>query len=717
MDRSVVRGIVLIAAVVVIVAAMFLLPGPREPEKPKHENLDPWVLVSHDPDNRYGTYLGNGFISTRIKGDGVGSQDGAPLACYMAGFYDDEKLIPIPTWSDLRLYDGENEFKIDKDEHYEQRLNMKTGILVTHATWRSGRKTVSGSIEVLVSRAQPNVGLVFALLTPNFDGKLRAGAPVGGIVENLKPAVPNAKSAWESRELSGGRQVLTGSFVTSQSKIPLGMALCVFGDGRNSPKISTKEPAASTEISVTRDGKFMIFSYAAFSTGHDPASARDFAVSEIETAIAQKMDFVRQHKAAWEKLWEKDIVIDGPKKDQQALHSCMFYLLCSVREGSQWSIPPMGLSDAAFSGHVFWDADLWMFPALILQHPQLARSIVDYRYNTLPGAIANAKLERYPGAQYAWESGYTGKEDTPEGLAYRHERHINGDIALSQWQYYLATGDLNWLKARGFPVIKATADYWVGRCTFVKEKDRYEILRVVPPDENAEIIDNSAYTNCIARLNLEIASAAAKLVGERPDPQWATVASKIYIPVDSAKKRFIAFDQYRGFDAKQADCELIIYPLQFRIPGQDMTEIYKNTFDFYAPKAMEKGPAMTSSAHSVIAARFKDADKAYAEFVDSYKPFLRGPMNYFNEKPSESYENMCFLTGAAGPIQAALFGLAGISMDYFPADASKVDLKFDPCLPKQWKSLRIMGVQWRGKIFDVVVDSGNEVELRNVRSL
>ena len=93
----------------------------------------------------------------------------------------------------------------------------------------------------------------------------------------------------------------------------------------------------------------------------------------------------------------------------------MFYILESVREGSEWSIPPMGLSNDAFSGHIFWDADTWMFPALILQHPELARAIVDYRYNTLLGATANAKADGFAGAEYAWESGYTGREDISAG--------------------------------------------------------------------------------------------------------------------------------------------------------------------------------------------------------------------------------------------------------------------------------------------------------------
>jgi len=710
MDRSVRRGFVLITIVLIGIAAMLLIPKQHHP-KPPPPNDDPWVLVSYDPDNKFGTYLGNGFISTRIMGDGVGSQDGKPLPCFMAGLYDDEKLIPTPTWSDLRFYDGKTQFRIDKEADYKQTLNMKTGILTTYATWRTGGKTLKGKIEVVVSRAVPNVGLVRATLSPDFSGNARAVVPWtatdGGLI-------------WDGL-IDGAAWSNISFFHTKQSGIHIGWASMLSAKGVDfQPALtgrlkSDKSPniglGQTLDLKAKPNSTFEIVSYSSLVLN----TKVDLAVHQAETCMndAQGSDerFIAAHKAAWAKLWQKDIIIDGPRKDQQAIHSCMFYLLQSVREGSQWSIPPMGLSNNAFSGHVFWDADTWMFPALILQHPELARSIVDYRYNTLPGAMANAKASGCAGAEYAWESGYTGKEDTPPGLVYRNERHITGDVALAQWQYYLATGDLKWLKTRGYPVIKATADYWASRAVLVAEKNRYEIKQVVPPDENAELVNNSAYTNAIARMNLEIASRAAKRVGAAANPKWREVASKLYIPFDAKAKRFIAFDGYKGWKAKQADTELLAYPLQFTMPGRDMTAIYENTFDFYAPKVLPRGPAMSSSAHAVIAARLGECDKAYHKFGLSYKPFLRGPFNYFNEKPTEVYTNMCFLTGCAGPIQATLYGLAGIRMDYFPKDPATATLTFAPCLPKQWKSVKITGVQWHGKVSDVTITRGGKAEI------
>ena len=716
MNRSVLRGVAIILIAAAIIVIMFVLPGPRPERHEREANLDPWVLVSTNPNDKYGTYLGNGFISTRIKGEGVGREGDKALPCFMAGLYNDEKLVPTPTWSDVRLLNGKERFKIDPDEPYTQVLNMKSGTLTTKAVWRAGRKTLEGSIQVIVSRARPNVALVLGLFTSNFDGALAVTAPLGNIDPSFEQH--GKKGWWRSSDVMGlARPITVSSLTMKQSKRCLAIAQYVDADSRGKAGTSPARPGPVGLFPVKKDVQLMVYGYASLAMGDGPDQAEKTAIRELAAAVREKLDLVEKSKAAWEDLWQKDIEIDGPRKEQQAIHSCMFYLLQSVREGSDWSIPPMGLSDNAFSGHVFWDADTWIFPALILQHPELAKSIVDYRYKTLPGAIANAKADGCAGAQYAWESGETGREDTPPGLPYRHERHINGDVALAQWQYYLATGDLNWLRARGFPVIKATADYWVSRVTFDKPKNRYEILRVVPPDENADLVDNSIYTNAVAQMNLLIADQAARIVGVAPNPNWRKVAAGMYIPYDAAKKRFIAHDHYRGLDAKQADPELLIYPLQYKIPGQDMTDIYKNTYGFYAPKQIKYGPAMTSSAHSVIAGRLGDSRKAYVEFVKSYKGFLRGPYNYFNEKRSTTYENMCFLTGAAGPIQAAIFGIAGTGMDYFPADPKNPALTYSPCLPPEWNELRITGVQWRGKVYDLIVRPGKPAQLANVRAV
>ncbi len=92
----------------------------------------------------------------------------------------------------------------------------------------------------------------------------------------------------------------------------------------------------------------------------------------------------------------------------------IFYLLCSIREGTNFSIPPMGLSSSGYYGHIFWDADTWMFPAILLMHPEFAKSMVMFRYLTLEKSKEKAKANGYSGAMYPWESDELGYETTPK---------------------------------------------------------------------------------------------------------------------------------------------------------------------------------------------------------------------------------------------------------------------------------------------------------------
>src|SRR3990172_6606666 len=140
--------------------------------------------------------------------------------------------------------------------------------------------------------------------------------------------------------------------------------------------------------------------------------------------------------------------------------------------------------------------------------------MVQFRYRTLDAAQHKAKELGFRGAMYPWEADEVGNETTPQ-FAYQnalYEIHVTGDVALAQWQYYLATGDKTWLKEFGYPVIQQTADFWVSRATWNPEKKRYEIQKVVSVDEGLVGIHNDAYTNTVAKKNLEIAIAATKAI-------------------------------------------------------------------------------------------------------------------------------------------------------------------------------------------------------------
>ena len=386
------------------------------------------------------------------------------------------------------------------------------------------------------------------------------------------------------------------------------------------------------------------------------------------------------HEKAWDELWKSDILIDGDAQAQQDVHSMLYHLYSFVREGSGYSPSPMGLSGLGYNGHVFWDADLWMFPALLVLHPELAKSLVDYRYNRLEAAKQNAFANGYKGAMYPWESAGTGVEETPIwALSGPFEHHITADVALAVWSYYSVTQDKNWLKDKGWPILSATADFWASRVERNGE-GHYDIKNVVAADEWAENVDNNAFTNAAAKANLQNATEAAKLLGITPNPDWMHVAANIPIlKMDNGVTQEHA--SYHGEGIKQADVNLLAYPLK-EISNPEQV---KKDLQYYETRVPNEGtPAMTQAVFALLYSRIGDGEKAYHFFNDAYIPNLDPPFRVIAETKGGS--NPYFATGAGGVIQSLLMGFGGL--DITPKGIIQIKSK----LPKAWKSLTLTGI-------------------------
>lgn len=645
-------------------------------------SFDPWVMTATSPLSYTSTYLGNGFLGIRVGDYGWGANLEAgsdprvmrdPLYVHIAGLYDGEGRVSLPPLS-FALIGERGVFSMDTDLPYRQWLDMRRGVLRTKYAMREGRDVVDLDVTFRVSGVRPGIALVTIKLRPRRDVALRVESSGGdGAGSTLVPAYLNsahktADSRFYRTRDGGTRIAVRTAFVKPAiAKNP--------GFG------SLKKSQAYTYT--------LFYSVAVVNRFGNPITP---AMSALKAA--QKIGvagLVAEHVAAWAKLWSADIRIQGDPEAQQVVHSCMFYLLESARKGSDWSITPTGLSSPSWSGHVFWDADTWMLPALLPQHPDLAKSIVDYRFKTLTGARANARKRGLSGVEFAWESARTGRESIPKPFS--EERHVTADAALAQWQYFLATGDKRWLRLHAYPVLAETANYWVSRVNYNKAADRYEQLQVMPPDELAEIVDNSVYTNAAAKRNIEIAIEARRVLGRMHPYIWERVAKKMYLPFDRKNRRYIEYAGYNGRPIKQADAELLIYPLGMWMPH----DVRINTFDYYKAKLNPHGPAMSTSVHSIIAAQLGRRDEAYALFLKSYRAFLREPFNVFNEKASHNVTNSCFITGAAGTLQSVIYGFGGLKTNSATLSAS-------PLLPRKWKSLEISGIKWQGKTYDLYVD-------------
>lgn len=399
-----------------------------------------------------------------------------------------------------------------------------------------------------------------------------------------------------------------------------------------------------------------------------------YALHEGEEALMQA------HYRLWDELWQSDIRIEGDDNAQRIVRFALFNLYSSCRGGSRLSIPPMGLSLQGYNGHIFWDTELWMYPPMLLLNQDIARSMLDYRFDRLPAARKKALAYGYRGAMFPWESDDSGEEATPtHALTGPFEHHITADIGIACWNYYCVTRDVRWLQREGYPLLKEIADFWASRVTR-NQDGSYSIHNVTGADEYANGVTDNAFTNGAASLALKYACLAAEICGEKVPEIWRAIGENIRIlQFENGVTR--EHSTYKGEMIKQADANLLAYPLGV------ITDEYRQRQDleYYAERIDQKdGPAMSYSVYCVQYARMGEADKAYEMFRRCYEPNLRKPFGVISETPTSN--NPYFMTGAGGLLQAVLNGFCGLQI----TDEGIVQLP--SALPSHWKRVTVTGV-------------------------
>jgi hypothetical protein len=171
------------------------------------------------------------------------------------------------------------------------------------------------------------------------------------------------------------------------------------------------------------------------SSNETPASAAigDYTEGRL---MFESGSLLTSHCAGWSALWESGIEVSGRPDIAAAVNSSLFAILSSVRDDWAFGLAPGGLTNY-YNGHSFWDTETWMYPALLFLYPDIARSLLQYRFDRIEGARTKASSYSPPwaGAMYPWESAFSGQETCPTvaetGL---REHHISGDISLAVWQ-------------------------------------------------------------------------------------------------------------------------------------------------------------------------------------------------------------------------------------------------------------------------------------------
>jgi trehalose/maltose hydrolase-like predicted phosphorylase len=670
-----------------------------------------FTLTATSTGSKYApTFTGDGVLGVRVPPEGQGYAAGTvPALSELAGFYAQPKgevqqRANIPTWSTLRFYDKGRRWRPGEegpDYSWRQTVDLRTGVITTtgRVEYFTGDAT-DLRYEVLTDRARPNVGLVRLRVTPHWSGfgavdDQFVGKPALLNVENKPGGLTGevakgteADGIWDTVRAAG-----TGIDATLADRLVTDAAVEEVPDRHTSDQ----------PMSVGRRLQFPVkagqtYTFTKYVDVESSGEVGDTLTAAREGAAAAAglgwKALLAENEAAWAKLWRGRIEVSGDPSLARKVNASQFYLWSSTNEGVNWSVSPAGLSSNGYNGHIFWDAETWMFPSLLAQHPELAAGMDEYRFQRLAAARAHASETGTEGARFPWESALDGTEQIPppvrlnsEGL---YEQHIVADVALAQWQYYLATGDRGWLAEKGWPVISGAAEFWAGRAQ--KGSDgAFHIDHVTGPDEENPNVNDEAYTNVAARTVLEDATAAAKIVGAPAPASWSKIATGLVVPVDRKLGIHPEFAGYGGQLVKQADVTLMQYPWRFPMPKS----VAKGDLNYYVPRSDPEGPSMTDAVSMIdTAALGVPGCSSYVFTRRSYEPFIKDPFDQFSE--TRTGGAFTFMTGIGGFLQEFLYGYSGLRWE-----SNAVAL--DPSLTSQLPGVVLHQLHWRGRTFDVKV--------------
>jgi protein-glucosylgalactosylhydroxylysine glucosidase len=713
---------------------------------------------AQDFGNYFPSYLANGYFSTMTAPRGT---EGS--LAYMVAFMDyakDDESRPaaIPGWSEIDYSTGDSaagHFWMNQVPvvptlfaDYRQTLNMKEATLTTSYRYVDHKRSTQVKVTTFVSQAATHLAATQISLTPDFDGtvelsfalnlwaphqprlplaKLSGDQMQEAVAANnmqlvaIPPATPDRAAVW----YHGDTHVLAANGDVRNLTLAL--------DGRAEQGLSMAEAAAvqmpdgvvpsdvalyQSEYRLALNIKVKLQKDKTYTFTKFVAASREGwgGQRQADTALATAArsggfdSLLDQHRAAWRQLWRSDIEIDGDVQAQTVVHSDLYYLLATSTADTRWPMGACGLTPG-YTGHAFWDSDTWIFPALLLLHPERAKSLAVFRAHMLPAAQARAQARGFKGAMYPWEADpENGSEQIPYFAHVLSEReiHVNADIAIAQWQYWLATHDREWLKRDGWPVIRNVADFWASRASWNAQQRRYEIVHVTSVAESYNDVPNDAFTNVSAQKVLTIAAKAAALVGERPDPHWAEVASKLYIPFSQAEQRHLDFDASMPRDPLEGSTlGLLAYP---SLDLQMSDTVRRNDFDYimisvrqghHEPHGMSLAPA------SIAAAAAGDTASAVAWLQRNFTSgLIKTPFNVRTETATNN--TGYFVTASGGFLQNLLYGFTGLRV----AEKGLVEA-YSPILPAEWRSMTLKDATIRGEHYDFIInrDAAGKVRL------
>ncbi len=717
----------------------------------QYTNDEHWLIKEHgwaqDIQNIRGSQfsLANGYLGSRGVCEEIPYD--ASQGFYIAGLYDKTASkvselvnLPNPVNFHLTLEGGEKVAVVSMDVIDHRRvLNMKKGILARHTIFEDAHKNRYDYQSMrFLSMHDKNIGCMQISFTPldkDCDVDIHTG--IDTAVFNAGGISEGRKQHFRVREVGQEGDAGYLAIDTSEKKY----TICYrsgFYYHINGKKIFAQDNTFKLKV---KKGESVVFTKVFF-VKHYPHQKTLHACKKESFNSFNKIfrgEFSRvlkDHIDAWDKLWHHaDVIVGKTANIQQNMRFNIFHMLnCGHFDDGFSSIGARTLSGEGYRGHIFWDSEIFLLPFYLFTMPKMAKNMLLYRYRRLDVSRSLAKEEGYNGAKFAWESGDTGEEETPEWArdidrtivkihTHKWEHHITADVAYAVYKYYVATGDDEFMQDCGLEMIFECARFWASRLVCDRQKRKCGIYGVIGPDEFHINVDNNAFTNMMAKWNL---LTAYKLYQDlkKKKPSYKKLTEKIKLTEKEAKDWKLlgatlsvktnnkgVIEQHTGY-FKLKDVPLTrfdengipLIPAKIKAKDLGKTKLVKqgdvlmlltllddaysaktkqSNYEYYMPRTVHRS-SLSAPMHALIASEVGDMSKAYTFFNIGLRADIS---NLYGN----TYEGI-HAASLGGTWQAMIFGFAGIKI-------KKEVLWIDPRMPRTWGCIEF-SLMWKGQKID-----------------
>ncbi|WP_375103525.1 glycoside hydrolase family 65 protein [Paenibacillus sp. RS8] len=721
----------------------------------KYLKVDPWAIIEEgfDPErNRTSESifsLGNEYMGVRgyaeegYSGDSLqgsyfnGLNEQLDIGNHYKGIIRSLRyMVNAVDWLYTRITVNGEQLDLAKSKisDYVRKLDLRSGTYRRELIWHlNDGKSLKVVFTRLVSMTMSHLGLQRVEFEPlNFSGSVDicAGLDFSIIHEergecmwsSLRSGEQGATTAIMARTVNTANKLF--SSFTLQSSQPL--QLTRTEHEKFIGQSFTLELAQGESTHFTK----LVINYSDSESAHSAEElwSKGLALAESASQLKDTQIFADQ-TAYWNGIWEtSDIRIEGDPENQQGIRFCIFQLYQTYHgDHPGFNIGAKGLTGEVYRGLAFWDTESYCLPFYMFNNPKAARSLLDFRYKTLPQAMQRAKDVDCEGACYPIAT-IDGTESCDLWQHSNLQLHVGTAISYGIWHYVKNTGDKEFLHSKGAEMLVQISRFYATRGQWGQQSGKYGYFGVMGPDEFQLMVNNNCYINLMAQKSFEYTLNTLREMKEQAPTAFATVVEKtglrdeeltdwknkadhMKIPVDEVTGVFEEHDGF--FDMPHIDIHSIPvteFPLysnwsydrlyrydmikqpdvlmfMFLYNGQFSKEAKLANYEYYESRCIHES-SLSPSIHSILASEIGKPEEAYSFFEFA----TRLDLDNYNRNTREGLHT----TSIAAAWMNIVYGFGGMRSD-------GERLSFQPSLPERWNEYSFQ-VMYEGVLLRILVN-------------